>query len=83
MDRNTCPHVFNASSILFKQQCYRGEILCEIVKEVIRAVTSAGLQVRVVVCDQDNNNVKAINSFDVSTDLPFFNYQGKRISVIY
>lgn len=60
-----------------------GKILSEIIREVLTSISNAGLQVRVVVCDQGNNNVKAINLLNVTREAPFFHHQEKKVFVVF
>lgn len=61
----------------------KGNIITELVKEVVGKLQSIGLIVRVIVCDQGANNRKALANLEASKEDPFILLNGKRILTIF
>ncbi|CAH2088902.1 unnamed protein product [Euphydryas editha] len=66
----------------FSGDCVTADRLAVLIKEVLRACFSAGLEVIGMVSDLDGVNIRAINSLGSSTDQPFINFEGHEIVTI-
>ena len=61
-----------------------GDKLQILVNEALDKLTSIGLTVRAIICDQGSNNRKFLESLEgVCVDQPFFMHAGSKIHVIY
>lgn len=76
----------NWSSILnyfVSENGLTSNILCGIIKEILRIISSFGINITVLVCDQGSSNRKCFSNFGVSTEKPYFNFEGKNIYCMF
>ena len=60
-----------------------GDILKTLITECLEKVTSIGLSVKVLVCDQGSNNRKAVQQLGVTVENPFLVHNNERVYHIY
>ncbi|KAG8231736.1 hypothetical protein J437_LFUL019510 [Ladona fulva] len=67
----------------YSKKSVPGEVLAELIKEVINAVDKTGLKIVATICDMDSNNVKALKLLGYSYDNPFFLFNGQEIFTMH
>ncbi|KAG8239572.1 hypothetical protein J437_LFUL019139 [Ladona fulva] len=70
--------IYNAS-----KKSVPGEILAQLIKEVINAIDKTGLKIVATICDMGSNNVKALKLLGYSYDNPFFLFDGREIFTMH
>ena len=61
----------------------KGEMLVNLLMQVLDANHNAGLEVVATLCDKGGNNVKALKHLGVSEKIPFIRFQNQEIADIF
>jgi hypothetical protein len=61
----------------------KGEMLVNLLMDVLDACYSAGAEVVATVCDMGANNIKAFKQLGVSEDATFFRFQNQEIAALF